>query len=216
MKRVFKCIQATRPEVFLFVAVLLVLNAPVFTGSVWTSLVFERIAFLEGDWWRLITHPFVHVSWYHLLLDAAAFLALYTSLLEKSLFRRLSYIMAGAIGSLVFSLATFIERDQTLCGLSGIAHGLMAVSALEMILTTSSDSTLRRIGWLSLAFLLGKAIFEGITGKMFFQFLHFGLLGQPVAISHLGGIVGSMIAFWWFRNFPMKACYPRGVVASVR
>jgi rhomboid family GlyGly-CTERM serine protease len=207
VKSILKFIKGTRPEIFLFVAVLLVFNAPVFAGSVWTSLVFEHGPVLNGEWWRVLTHPLVHVSWYHLFLDTAAFLTLYASLIEPSFFRRMGYIIGAVIGSLLFSLATFTASDQTLCGLSGIAHGLMAISALEMIKDDSSDPATRPIGWLSLALVVGKAIFEAITGKMFLEFLHFGLLGHPVAISHLGGIVGSVIAWWWLRNTPVNAAF---------
>jgi membrane associated rhomboid family serine protease len=31
----------------------------------------------QGEWWRVLTHPFVHVSWYHLRLCVAAFFMAY-------------------------------------------------------------------------------------------------------------------------------------------
>jgi hypothetical protein len=29
---------------------------------------------------------------------------------------------------------------------------------------------------------------------MFFTFLHFGLMGEPIAVSHAGGIIGALAA----------------------
>src|SRR6266436_8323897 len=62
-----------RPELLVFVVLLVLFNAPVLTGSCFTSLIFHSEAVRGGDWWRLLTHPFVHVTWYHLLLDGSAF-----------------------------------------------------------------------------------------------------------------------------------------------
>jgi len=220
LKPNWKSELTARPELILFVCVLVILNGPALFGSSWISMTFEKKSVLQGEWWRLFTHPFIHVSWYHLLLDATAFLTLYAGLLEKNLFRRLSYAVAGAAGSLILACTSLTKPDQTLCGLSGIAHGLMAVSALEMILDASGDATTRRVGWLSLILVLGKAMFEAFTGKMFFHFLEFGLLGQPVAISHLGGIVGSVTVWFLFKTFPggTESCghFGRGVKPGLK
>src|SRR5438046_3274341 len=78
---------AARPELIVFTGILLILNAPMLVGSCWSLMTFEKALVLEGEWWRLLTHPFVHVSWYHLLLDATGFLTLYASLLDKSVIR---------------------------------------------------------------------------------------------------------------------------------
>jgi rhomboid family GlyGly-CTERM serine protease len=149
-------------------------------------LAFDTHAVLTGQWWRLLTHPFVHVSWYHALLDGAALLLLWRSL-ER---RRLAHIILPAAGSLLAALWFWPAINQTgLCGLSGIAHGLMAISALEMI--RRGD----RLGWFCLALVTGKSIWEAATGQVFFSWLHFGLMGTPVAVSHLGGVVGGLLSW---------------------
>ncbi|MDD2461398.1 MAG: rhomboid family intramembrane serine protease [Kiritimatiellia bacterium] len=81
-------------------------------------------------WWRLLTASFVHVSAYHLALDAGAFLLLYHTLHEPSRPGRLLAVAACAAGSLAASLLT-LAPDGSLCGLSGVGHGLLAVSALS-------------------------------------------------------------------------------------
>jgi rhomboid family GlyGly-CTERM serine protease len=184
-----------RPELLLFVVLLALFNTPVLTGSCWRSMMFQPGAVQGGEWWRLLTHPFVHVTWYHLLLDGTAFLALYHSLIEASVVRRLTYVLAAGAGSLLIWWATVPGMSTgSLCGLSGIAHGLMAVSALELIASQPPGSTGRRIGQISFLLVVGKAAMEAVRGRMFFTFLHFGLMGDPVAVSHAGGIIGGLFA----------------------
>jgi rhomboid family GlyGly-CTERM serine protease len=182
-----------------FLALLAVFNVPVLTGSWCHSMVFMPGAVAGGEWWRLFTHPFVHVSWYHLLLDGAAFLALYHSLVEGSVWRRVGYVLAAGAGSLLVSWegAPGIEISG-LCGLSGIAHGLTAVSALEAVIGQAPGSTERRIGQIGFLLVVGKAALEAMRGRMFFTFLHFGLMGDPVAVSHAGGVVGALLAMLLF------------------
>ena len=164
-------------------------------------MVFLPQAVQGGEWWRLFTHPFVHVTWYHLLLDGVAFLALYHSLVEASLFRRLLYVLGAGAGSLLVSWATAPGISTGgLCGFSGIAHGLMAVSALELVAGQPPGSTERRIGQISFVLVVGKAAVEALSGRMFFTFLHFGLMGDPVAVSHAGGIAGSLLVMLLLRR----------------
>src|SRR5712675_3438840 len=187
-----------RPEIIFFVALISIFNLPVLFGTEWSSMMFQPQAVRSGEWWRLVTYPFVHLTWYHLLLDGTAFLSLYCSLVERRVSVRLAYVVATAAGSLVASwIAAPAISTSGLCGLSGIAHGLMAISAIELL---GSDKTERRIGWISLVLVVGKAGFEAITGKMFFGFLDFGLLGSPVAVSHAGGIIGGLIAMLALRK----------------
>jgi hypothetical protein len=129
------------------------------------------------------------------LLDGAAFLALYHSLIESSVFRRLLYVFAAGAGGLCVSWATAPGMPTSgLCGISGIAHGLMAVSALEMVGGQPAGSAERRIGQISFLLVVVKAAAEALTGRMFFAFLYFGMVGDPVAVSHAGGIIGGLLA----------------------
>ena len=178
-----------------FLALLAIFNIPVLTGSCWRSMMFQPGAVQSGEWWRLFTHPFVHITWYHLLLDGAAFLALYHSLIESSVVRRLLYVLAAAAGSLCVSWVTAPGMQTSgLCGVSGIAHGLMAVSALEMVGGQPPGSAERHIGQISFLLVVGKAAVEALTGRMLFAFLYFGMVGDPVAVSHAGGVIGGLVA----------------------
>jgi len=181
-------------ELFGFLALVLCLNIGLLAGKPFESLMFDASAVSAGEWWRVLLHPFVHVTWYHLLLDASAFFLLYSSLLERQLWARLGYVWGAGAGSLFLSWLG-PSANSGLCGLSGIAHGLMAVSALELITSSKLGSPERRVGMVSLVFLLSKATYEAVTGHMFFSFLAFGMVGSPVAVSHLGGIIGTLLVY---------------------
>jgi rhomboid family GlyGly-CTERM serine protease len=194
-----------RWEMLFFGFLLAVFSGPVFFGTMWQSMVFQPAAVRDGEWWRLFTHPFVHVTWYHLLLDGAAFFLLYEGLLEKSFVRRLNYVVAGAIGSLLLSwLAAPAIATHGLCGLSGIAHGLMAVSAVEMMTSQRRGSAEWRIGLITFLIVIGKAAIEAWTGKILFAFLYFGMVGDPIAVSHAGGTIGSLFAMLLLRPWKSR------------
>ncbi len=184
-----------RPELWWFAGLILVFSGSVLFGSVWHAMKFQPAAVNAGEWWRLLTHPFVHLTWYHLLLDASAFFLLYHGLIESKLSRRLGFVIASGVGSLLLSwwAAPAIATDG-LCGLSGIAHGLMAISAVEMLRAGRRGSAEWRIGVLTFAIVVSKAAYEAISGHVLFDFLYFGMVGEPVTISHAGGIVGGLLA----------------------
>jgi len=185
---------ARKPEFWILAAIIALLNAPLLFGGTTHTLIFLPAAVQHGEWWRVITHPFVHVTWYHLLLDGVAFLSLYSSLLEKSVWRRLAVMAAAAAGSTLISCAASpIVATGGFCGLSGVAHGLMAFSAYEMMSQKSLHPRERQLGWLCFILVVGKAAIEAWNGHMFFTFLHFGLMGDPVAVSHAGGVIGGLL-----------------------
>ena len=70
-------------DVIALISVLAGLNLHL-CGDSYTNLqIFFPDALRSGQWWRLFSHPVVHLTWYHLLLDACAFFILYTGLQEK-------------------------------------------------------------------------------------------------------------------------------------
>jgi hypothetical protein len=89
-----------------------------------------------------------------------------------------------------------------LCGLSGIAHGLTAIWALEMIYS-EHDRTFNTVGICTLALLVCKSIFEAASGNVIFQSFHMGNVGLPVAVAHAGGVLGGVLAFAETRRFAL-------------
>ena len=184
--------QYTFGTPFVWVVLLMTANLPLFWADVRSELIFMPDAVFSGQWWRIVTYPLVHMSWYHLLLDGGAFLLLFPFLEEKRIGVKTIYLIATSAGTLLLASALNPAIAQRgLSGLSGIAHGLMAISALEMLRHPGQ----RIWGLFSLAAVITKSAYELFAGHVVFEFLHMGLCGHPVAQSHAGGVMGGLIAF---------------------
>ena len=124
------------------------------------ALIFDRAAVGAGEWWRVVTGSWVHLSTSHLVYDGLAVL-IAGWLLERdgAPLRSMVLASAGAVG-----LAVLIELPGIIRfgGLSGIAYTLVAYLAF---------SGLREGGawrWLCLTTLLvsaAKLSFELSTGR---------------------------------------------------
>lgn len=184
-----------------WVVVILIVNLPLAWGEIRTELLYLPDSVSQGQWWRLFTFPLVHLSWYHLLLDAGGFLLLYGSLEEKRWIPKALIIIGASAGSLALTsiLNPSIAR-QGLSGLSGIAHGLMAVAAFEMLWHQRQ----RTWGWISLMAVVGKSAYELWSGQVLFEFMHMGMCGQPLAACHAGGVVGALAAYAVILSVPGK------------
>jgi rhomboid family GlyGly-CTERM serine protease len=182
-------------ELWIYVAMLVAANMGLLWGSVATDWYYYPEHVLSGQWYRVFTHAFVHVSWYHLLLDGSAFLMLYTMLRQPNAVKRTLYVVGANLGCVVgVTLVLPAQGSLGYAGLSGIAHGLMAVWALECI-AESRNKTTQRMGWITLGIVLGKALIEAVYGGVVFAFMHGNLMGQPIGISHLSGILGAGLAY---------------------
>ncbi len=216
-KRLLSCRMSV--DILIFLGIITVLNMHLFGLGSGRVFIFSPQAFESGQWWRLFTHPFVHVTWYHLVLDAGAFMVLYKGLEVKKTVIRIMYVMicgAGSLGAtLLFCPAV---NFQGLCGISGIAHGIMAVSALEMIQKKETF----RIGIYSLGILIFKCIYEVMVGDVLFSFLQFGLCGSPLVTCHAGGVAGGIMSFYLFQLINMRLrvhctpLFPRNTAVRVR
>ncbi|MCP4451123.1 MAG: rhombosortase [Planctomycetes bacterium] len=182
-------------ELWIYAAILGVANIGLLWNSVATGLYYYPEQVLSGQWHRVFTHAFVHVSWYHLLLDGSAFLMLYAMLKQPNTIKRTLYILGANLGCVVGVTAVLPDQGSLgYAGLSGIAHGLMAVWALEQM-AEGRDKTSQRIGWITLGIVVGKALIEAAHGSVVFAFMHGNLMGQPIGISHLSGILGAGLAY---------------------
>jgi len=188
------------PELVVFAGLLVVANLHLLGVPTAEALIFQVDRVVAGEFWRVLTHPFVHVSFYHLALDGGAFFLCCMTLRQPHLGKRLTAILICSLGGLggayLFGSAT---AAYGFCGLSGAAHGVLALSMLEM--TSDGDRINRMTGCVCLAILIGKCVYEVITGVPFLGRLHFGNIGVPLLGSHLGGAVAGMMMYGlWHRS----------------
>jgi len=186
-----------------FTLILMVCNLHLFHGSYPSMLIFEKGLVAGGEWWRVITHLFVHVSWYHLLLDGGAVAFLWHEIDLDSLIKKFLVAVASTAGSLLAAIWFSPHIEQFgYCGLSGLAHGLMFFLGLvwlsqSFLARRQDNAVLGRLVAGSLFVLLsgGKSIVEVVSGSVIFSQLHLGNLGIPIVHAHLGGVLGGFVAF---------------------
>jgi rhomboid family GlyGly-CTERM serine protease len=185
------------PVTLILFAALVALNLPLFSGTLPIAWTFDPARFAQGEWWRLFTHPFAHVSLYHLLLDAGAFALLWRMRPRPHSPGRDAFLLtacaAGSLGAALLLDPTAVAT-RGLCGLSGIGHGLMAYQGLLWSRDRLADRTTRRLGLLILLGVLGKSLFETFSGGVLFTPLHLGAVGTPIPACHLGGTLGGLLA----------------------
>ncbi len=185
-------------EFFIFAVIIMLCNLHLFTNTFPENTALFPKNLFAGEWWRIFSHYFAHISWYHLLIDAGAFLILFFSIEKKT---RYLYFAACAIGSLVTPLI-FSDTIYTngLCGLSGIAHGLMVIAALEM---TKIKQT-KIVGFVAFSIIILKTTIELIFSPSALSFLHIGDVGIPITECHVGGIIGGLTIFL-IKKYAVKA-----------
>jgi rhomboid family GlyGly-CTERM serine protease len=179
-------------EITAFILLLVFFNVPGLVEPS-TSALFPS-ALSNGESWRWFTYPWAHISLYHLILDAVAFLCLYDMLrcnTRTRLFHLLSCIAFSGLFPVLFD-----PRLDTigLRGLSGIAHGLIVVTSLEAL--GSNVKWERTTGLLVLVGVSAKCFLEVATGNVLFVSYHLGDVGLPVPTCHFGGAIGGGLSFW--------------------
>lgn len=189
-----------RLELATLAAIIVLFNLPLLFSGFSNWFIYHPVPVAAGEWWRLFTHPFVHVSPYHLALDAAAFFLAYIELKHRTLSSRIVLIASAAAGGLLGALAASqLVLTHGLCGLSGIAHGLTAVVSLEL-LRRANDRLSQWTAALCFIGVVGKSVFEALSGNVLFASWHLGSLGTPIAACHAGGILGALAAWILLRT----------------
>lgn len=179
-------------ELAVFVLLLLVFN---FAGISPAASALSPSALREGELWRLLTYPWAHISLYHLVLDAAAFLCLYDMLRSNTSTRLLHLLSCVLFSGLVPVLLDPRLENIGLRGLSGVAHGLMVVTSLEAL--SSEAGSERAFGIVVLGGVIAKCAMELFTGTVLFASYHLGDVGIPVPTCHLGGALGGAFSYGW-------------------
>jgi len=190
-------------EIFVLSLFTFLINFNLFLGENPNSnFIFYPDKVVSGQWWRLITSPFVHSSLYHLTLDFSAFIILYIIIGEIQFKQRFAVFLGAIAGSILIGSAFSIAVSSIgLCGLSGVAHGLMAVAALIII-----SKNKKIIGVIILFVIITKVIFECTTGNVFFLSMHHGACGIPIAGSHGGGVIGALFIYALLKISSKKKC----------
>ncbi|NOZ51573.1 MAG: rhombosortase [Gammaproteobacteria bacterium] len=162
-----------------------------FGSDVTLWLRFDRNAIFAGEIWRLLSGHLTHLSWSHLLMNAAG-LALIWALFR----RRLSngrWIQVMVISALLISLLLLLLNPQLrwYVGFSGILHAMFVVGCIY-------DSKAGR--WdakLLLFIIIAKLAWEQIIGPLPGSETTAG--GAVIVDAHLYGAVSGYLIYRFFK-----------------
>jgi rhomboid family GlyGly-CTERM serine protease len=151
------------------------------------TFIFDRVAILHGEIWRLFTGQFVHVSLSHLVCDASV-VAGAGAALERS--GPLRYVVLCLIAPLLIGVGVVVFEPDVgfFSGLSGLA--MCFGTGLAMQLITSG----RRSRW------LGCLIFAAVVLKLVAEYgndVAFLDLGTGVVRSRVAHSIGAIVGFGW-------------------
>lgn len=146
---------------------------------------FDRADLAAGQWWRVITCSFVHLGWYHWLLNVLALVAWVMLCPGRvpawSWALRLTLLSAGMSAGLY----VFAPHVDTYVGLSGVMHGLFVLGLWPLIARRDLIAT----G--CLVFLVGKIAWELFAGAPVSDEASIG--GRVVTESHLFGTLAALV-----------------------
>ena len=151
-----------------------------------TGLVYQRAAILAGQYWRLWTGHFIHLSWNHAALNALGMFLIYCLFhaeLRTVRMMGLVCLLPGCVGGIL--LVGFGSLHDYL-GMSGVLHGLLLYLLLH---NRHYPLALRGGVWV---ILMVKVMWEQSGFYNAQELAHF--IGGPVATqAHFAGVISSMV-----------------------
>ncbi len=176
---------------------IVVLVLALFGDSGRELLRYQQDMFIKGEYWRVITAHFVHLSWMHTLFNLAG-----TAIFSALFARHLSVIqwwlvLAFCVPITSIAIYLFNPGMDWYVGFSGVLHGiLIAGGILELRKLEGND---RRLALLVLGVIVAKLLQEQFWGGM--ETTTEGIIGGKVFVdAHLYGAISGIIpgAFFWF------------------
>ena len=174
-----------------FIGLILLSNPHLMGYSLPNNNIFFISDLANGRFYTLFTYAWIHVSWYHLLIDCAAFLMLLYSLQVRSFPKKIFYVTVCMISSALTTLLNPQISSLGLCGLSGTAHGLSIICAMEYLQQKETHT----VGVVLIIITIAKTVYEIYTGRMLFMQWHLGYIGNPIIWSHVGGTFGGWLSY---------------------
>ena len=156
----------------------------------WGAL--NRTLLLEGDYFRLVTPAFIHISWLHLLLNLLL-LGLTTGLMEPLIGRAQVALVLFASGLAASMSAGAFSTSTALLGASGAIYGMVGLlihrwwvdRALVPVRLRSTP------GWILAAVVLADFIASALDPRIAFS-MHFGGLATGAIVSAILLRVGGL------------------------
>lgn len=149
------------------------------------ALRYARPEVEAGQWWRLVTCSFVHLGWWHLLLNEIGVLVLVLLCPEPLPWtiwvRRILFLAVG----MGLGLHFLVPATSWYVGFSGVAHGLFLLGLVRPVIR---EKDLIAAG--CIAYLVGKIAWELHSGAPVSDEQAIG--GKVLVESHLYGTLSAV------------------------
>ena len=155
-----------------------------------STLQYDRLSIINGDYWRIITCHFSHIGWKHLSLNLIGFVFVFLLFFKR--YSPTQWVGATvycsafiAMGFLIFSP----DLDWYL-GFSGLLHAFFAMGLVGEI------KEKRKIYYLGLVAVFVKVLMEKYVGPSAYMrdFLGFRVVADAHVLGVLSGLSYSFIA----------------------
>jgi rhomboid family GlyGly-CTERM serine protease len=147
---------------------------------------YDRLAILDGQWWRLLSGNIVHLGWPHLVLNLAGLFLVWLLFRHTLTTRRWILVTAASALAIGGGLLMFDPGLEWYVGLSGVLHGLFAAGLVTALFAGN------RADWLLLIFFAAKIAWEQLVGTMPGTAEIAG--GNVIVDAHLYGAIGGAVA----------------------
>ncbi len=149
------------------------------------ALRYDRVWLGQGELWRLLTGHAAHLSWSHLVLNAAGLLLVW--FLVGSSYTTTSWLLIITASIAAMDIGFWFLNPQLhwYVGMSGLLHGLLAAGIVARLHPANGETILL------LVLLVAKIGWEQVAGPVPGSEATSG--GPVVVDAHLYGAVGGVI-----------------------
>lgn len=166
------------------------------------QLTYEREAIAQGQWWRLISGQFIHLSWGHLGLNIAGIWVMYLLYAEHAPGWRYYAVVGGLALCTNLGMYSFAPNVTHYVGFSGVLYGLFAWGAVLDIYRKI------KLGWLLACGIVIKVSWEYAYGPVAVG----AASADALAVAaHFYGVLGGLavglatLLYWQRANKPVAS-----------
>ena len=180
---VLRSLNCDRAYGFALLGVCALLALPEFFGeAARQALSFDRIAFADGQWWRLLTAHFVHLDAEHAFLNGLGVVLMWALFARDYSPWRWAAIYCGSALGVSLGLWFLNPELAWYVGASGALHGVMTAGTLAHLRRRDLD------GWILAVFIVTKLAYEQFAGA-----LPFAGTSNTIVDAHLYGAIGGVV-----------------------
>ena len=164
----------------------------------------SRSVTLDGQWWRLISHCFIHIGFIHLIFNMAALI--YIGLSLEPYLGKTRFLAAYILTGIAAGLASLTWHEETVsAGASGAIFGMFGVF-LSLLTTDIVDRNIRSRVLITMVYFVIYNLADGFLKGGVDNAAHIGGLASGIAIGY---------AYYPLLNRPAENLKPTFVIVGI-